>query len=442
MGKAGSLIRQRLEPFHRTVWHTRRGDWSTIQWMGIRLVRTAIFAASQFNRHKGSLRASALTFYSLLSLVPVAALAFGIAKGFGFEKRLQQELLERLAAQQEVMARVIGFAQNMLENTRSGMVAGVGIVVLFWSVIKVLGNIESAFNHIWEVRPRTVARKLTDYLAIVLIGPVLVILSSGVTVFITTHVTDISGRFALLQMAGPAIYAALKLLPYALIWILFTLVYLIMPNTRVRPGSALLAGVLAGTAFQALQGAYIHFQIFVTKYNAIYGSFAALPLFLAWLQTSWLIVLAGGEISHAYQNANRLDLLHADEAMSISETKLLALTICRHVVGLFQRGSPAQTAAQIAEALSISPEVVGRLIDLLVKAGILVKIDLDSGSAKAFQPARDIDGLTVNAVVAAVENVSGERYGTLPLARPAAEALAALHAELERSPANRRIADL
>jgi membrane protein len=441
-GKAGNLAHRWIDAFNRTIWKTRRGERSAIQWLLIRLVRTVILAATHFNRHKGPLRASALTFYSLLSLVPVAAMAFGIAKGFGFEKRLQQELLEKFAAQQEVATRVIDFAQNMLANTKGGIIAGVGIAVLFWSVIKVMGNIENAFNHIWGVRSRHLVRKLTDYLSIMLIGPVLVIMSSSVTVYITSQFSDISGRFALLQMAGPVIYVALKLLPYVLIWLLFTLVYMIMPNTRVRLDSALLAGILAGTTFQVLQAAYIHIQIFVAKYNAIYGSFAALPLFLVWLQASWLIVLFGGEISHAYQNAERLDLLNDEEKMSIFETKILALTICRHVVDGFRRGSPPQTEPQIADSLGISPEVVHRLADRLVDARILVRIDANSDDDKPLQPGRGIDALTVGTVMNALEEAARKGYDNLPEAQPAVEALAAFRAELEQSPANRRIADL
>lgn len=441
-GKNGTRAHRWIGAFNRAIWHTRRGERSAVQWLLIRLVRTAILAVGQFNRHQGPLRASALTFYSLLSLVPVAAMAFGIAKGFGFEKRLQSELLEKFAAQQEVVAQVINFAQNMLDNTKGGMIAGVGVVVLFWAVIKVLGNIENAFNHIWAVQPRNLVRKFTDYLSIMLIGPVLVIMSSSITVYITSQVSDISGRFALLQLAGPAIYVALKLLPYALIWILFTLVYMIMPNTRVRLDSALLGGVLAGTAFQVLQAAYIHFQIFVAKYNAIYGSFAALPLFLVWLQTSWLIVLVGGEISNAYQNAERLDLLDGEKPMSIFDTKLLALTICRHVVNTFRRASPAQTVSQIADALSMSPEVVRRTADLLLRAGILVRIEANTDGDKPLQPARNIDTMTINAVVTAVEEAVEKRYVDLPQAQAAAETLARFRAELEQSSANRRIADL
>lgn len=444
MQKIRTLLTRFIGFFTTTIRHPRRGERSAIQWLLIRLVRTVILSVQGFARHHGTLRASALTFFTLLSLVPVAAMAFGIAKGFGFERRLQRELLDQFSAQQEVVQQVIGFAQNMLDNTKGGMIAGIGVVVLFWSVIKVLSHIENAFNHIWGVRSRTFIRKLSDYLTIMLICPVLVILSGSVTVFITSQVSAISDKFGLLQMVGPAIFIGLKLLPYALIWVLFTLVYIIMPNTRVRFDGALLAGVIAGTAYQAVQAAYIHFQIIVAKYNAIYGSFAALPLFLLWLQISWIIVLIGAEISHAYQNSDRVDETAGGREMSIFRTRLMALTICRHVVGLFHQGRPAQTATQIADELALSPALVDNLSDLLVKGNILVKIGGDSDNGSALQPARDIGRLTVNAVVAALEDVgkNGGPLTHLPDAQTLSETLTEFRSELDRSPSNRLVMDI
>jgi membrane protein len=441
-------IRTPLKPivrfFTTTIWHARRGERSAVQWLLIRLVRTLVLTVRGFSRHQGPLRASSLTFFTLLSLVPVAAMAFGIAKGFGFERRLQQELLDKFSAQEEVVVQVIGFAQNMLDNTKGGMIAGIGIVVLFWAVVKVLGNIENAFNHIWGVRSRTFIRKLSDYLTIMLICPVLVIMSGSVTVFITSQVSAISGRFELLQMVGPAIFVGLKLLPYTLIWVLFTLTYMIMPNTRVRFDGALLAGVIAGSAYQAVQAAYIYFQIIVAKYNAIYGSFAALPLFLMWLQVSWFIVLIGAEISHAYQHSDHMDETSGGQAISISQSRLLALTVCRHVVRLFHQGKPAQTTMQIADALALPPALVDNLTDLLVKGNILVRIDQEGDNDKALQPARDIGNLTVNSVVAAMEDVGeGSRaLARLPDTEMLAETLTALRSELDQSPANRLLRDV
>lgn len=444
MDKIRRLLNRFVGFFTTTLWQARRGEQPAIQWLLIRLMRTVILSYRGFTRHHGPLRASALTFFTLLSLVPVAAMAFGIAKGFGFERRLQQELLEQFSAQQEVVAQVIEFAQNMLDNTKGGIIAGIGVVVLFWAVVKVLGNIESSFNHIWGVRSRSFIRKLSDYLTIMLVCPVLVIMSGSVTVFITSQVSVISGRFELLQMVGPAIYVGLKVLPYTLIWILFTLTYMIMPNTRVRFDGALLAGIIAGSAYQIVQAGYIHFQIIVAKYNAIYGSFAALPLFLLWLQISWFIVLIGAEISHAYQHSEHVDETAGGQALSISRTMLLSLTICRHVVKLFHQGRPAQTAAQIADHLALPPALVDNLSDLLVKGSILVRIDSDSNDGPAFQPARDIGSLTINSVVAALEDV-GKNDGPLPHLQDVetlSETLMALRSELDRSSSNRLLKDV
>ncbi len=433
-----------IDSLDQVVRHARRGQRPVLQWMLIRAARTALLAAEGFTRHHGPLRASALTFYSLLSLVPVAAMAFGIAKGFGFERRLEQELLEKFSSQREVVAQVIGFARNMLENTEGGVIAGVGIVVLFWSVIKVLSNIENSFNHIWTVRSRSPMRKLTDYLTVMLIGPVLVILSSSVTLFITTRATDISGRLPLLWVAGPVLYVALKLLPYFLIWVLFTLVYMIMPNTRVPLTAALPAGVIAGSAFQALQAAYIHFQIFTSKYNAIYGSFAALPLFLLWLQISWFIVLIGAEISHAFQHS--ADVVEADlgKPLRISELRLLALAICRHVVQRFHQNLTALNTAQIAEQLAVAPALVDKVAGLLVQENILVPIQNEESRERFLQPARDIGSLTVNTVLSALEDAGERGYpsSVLPEIREMSRILEALRSELDRSPANRRMVDL
>ena len=440
-------LRQRLQRpvdrFNRKIWQVRHDERSPLQWLLIRLVRTVVMAVQGFARHQGNLRASALTFFTLLSLVPVAAMAFGITKGFGFERRLQQELLEKFAAQQEVVQQVIAFAQNMLNNTKGGVIAGIGVVVLFWAVIKVLSNIESSFNHIWGVRSRPVIRKLSDYLTIMLICPVLVIMSGSLTVYITSQVSAMSDRFAMLQMMGPAIYIGLKLLPFTLIWILFTLIYMIMPNTRVRFDGALLAGIIAGTAYQAVQAFYIHFQIIVAKYNAIYGSFAALPLFLIWLQISWLIVLVGAEISHAFQHSNHVDDTVGGRNLSITETIVLALTVCRHVVHRFDEGREAQPPAMIADALALPPALVDNLCDLLVKGNILVRIAREGKDECALQPAQDIRRLTVNRVIAAIADEGGRRQRLQqPEVKTVMEAVTELRTGLDQSAANRLVMDL
>ena len=200
------------------IWRIRLKDFSQSKSFFVKQLRILLLVVRGFDEDKCYLKASALTFYSLLSIVPVIAMVFGIAKGFGFQEVLQKDLLEKFPAQEEVLIQVFNFAQSLLENTKGGFVAGIGVVILFWTVIKVLGNIEKSFNDIWGVKKsRTWGRKFSDYLSVMLIGPLLLILSSSTTVFITTQVTFITEKFALLGTISSIIFLALKILPYCMI---------------------------------------------------------------------------------------------------------------------------------------------------------------------------------------------------------------------------------
>jgi membrane protein len=280
------------------IWRLQADKLTPRRSFWIRQLRIFLLTIRRFNLDKCELRASALTYYSLLSIVPVVALAFAVAKGFGFEKILAQELMAKLQGHEETAQMIIGFAQSLLENTKGGAIAGVGIVLLFWTVIKVLGNVEKSFNDIWGVKTaRAMGRKFADYLSVMMICPVLLIIASSVTVLITTRVSSMLERLSFMGYLADVLIFVLKLLPYGVIWLVFTFIYVFMPNTKVALKSALWGGIFAGTIYQLVQLAYISFQIGVSNYGAIYGSFAALPLFLVWLQLSWLIVLLGAELS-------------------------------------------------------------------------------------------------------------------------------------------------
>ncbi|GAB6112917.1 YihY/virulence factor BrkB family protein [Desulfomicrobium salsuginis] len=389
------------------LWRTRP-EHGPVPWIVIRLLRTLFLAAKGFDARQGPLHASALTFYSLLSLVPLAAMAFGVAKGFGFEQMLERELLKHFAAQQEVVLQVIGFARNMLDNTKGGLIAGVGVAVLFWSVIKVLGRIEESFNLIWGVTPRPLMRKLSDYLTVMIIGPVLLIMSGSVTVFIASQVSALSSQVGLENVVDPAVSLGLALAPYVLLWVLFALVYMIMPNTRVRLGSAMLGAVLTGSAYQLLQVAYVRFQIGVSSYNAIYGSFAALPLFLVWLQLSWIIVIFGAEIVHAFPDSEFPQAESGCATRSISQTRVLALAICHEVVSRFHRGETPPNEKELSTALDISIAEIHEMTDMLDQAGILSRTA--HGESPALQPARDSSGITVQDVLTAVDNAHARAF--------------------------------
>lgn len=420
-----------------------RRDETFLPWLLVRIARTLTYATQGFEHRQGSSQASALTFYSLLSLVPLAAMALGVAKGFGFEKLLEKELLKHFAAQQEVVGQVMTFARNMLDNTKGGLVAGVGVVALFWSVIKVLGRIEDNFNQIWRVASRPMLRKLSDYLTIMIIAPVLLIMSGSATVFIISQVSALSSQVGLEKVFTPAISLGLALAPYGLIWLLFTLIYLIMPNTRVPLGGAVLGALLAGSAYQLLQIGYVKFQFFVTGYNAIYGSFAALPLFLIWLQLSWVIVLFGAEIAHAFPHADVFEPEGNPLSGSTAQTRLLALAVCHDIVHRFHRDEPGLREADVAREFDISRRQARGIIDLLIRARLVCWVQSDEDSL-LLQPTRDSANITVSDVIAALDNLDASE--SFPEQHPKLAALSLclqrLHIERGASPSNALLRDI
>ncbi len=440
-----SSISDSINFLKRDVWRVRLASLSPVKSFFIRQLRTILLTARGFDKDKCQLRASALTFYTLLSIVPVFAMAFGVAKGFGFEKRLESQLLAKLPGQQEVVSRVIVFANSLLQNTKGGMIAGIGVLVLFWSVVQMLGHIENSFNGIWEVKERrTLGRKLSDYLSIMLVSPVLLIVSGSVTVVITTRARMILGRVAFLGHVGPAIIFALGLLPYLLVSFLFTFMYAIVPNTRVRLKSALYAGVVAGSIYQTLQWAYIHFQIGIAKYNAIYGSFAALPLFLAWLQLSWLIVLFGAEFSFAHQNVDTYEFEQDSGRVSLSFKNLLSLQITRLMVKNVTVGGPPLTETEISQTLQAPIRLVRTLLDELIKSGVIIDVRSEKGTGPAYLPTRDASRLSIMYVIEALEAKGVDR---VPVAeteelKQLRAAIQALKETAERSPDNRLLKDI
>jgi len=427
------------------IWRVRLKDLPRKQSFLIKQLRIFLISVRGFAEDKCRLRASALTFYSLISIVPLAAMAFGIAKGFGFEKHLQRELLEQFQGQEEIITRVITFANSLLINTKGGVIAGVGIVVLFWAVIKVLWNIETSFNDIWGIRePRSLGRKFSDYLSVILLCPILMIISSSVTVFITTHVTLIMDKIALLGIFSPLISFVLNVLPYGIIWILFSFLYIFMPNTKVRFRSGILAGIIAGTIYQILQFGYITFQVGAAKYNAIYGSFAALPLFLIWLQLSWLIVLFGAEFSFAHQNVDTYEFEPDSLKISGSFKRLLSLQISHLLVANFSGGGSPLTATQISHRLEIPIRLVHQILFELNACGIVSDTQTQEHKESGYQPARDIHTLTIQFVIDSLEDRGTD---AIPVAKTAesealSEILRTFRDEVTHSPSNRLLKDI
>lgn len=431
--------------FTHGIWQLNKEELNRPKGLFLKPIRIVLLTVRGYVRDNCALQASALTFYTLLSIVPVVAMAFGIAKGFGLEQRLESQLYLRFAGQEEVLTRVIGFANSLLENTKGGLIAGIGVVLLFWSAIKVLNHIENTLNHIWKVNARSFVRKFTDYLTIMIISPLLVIVSSSANVFITTQVKAITGKLALLEAASPLIYTLLKLLPFGLVWLLFFMIYIIMPNTHVRISSALVAGVIGGTIYQLTQGIYISAQVLVSKYNAIYGSFAALPLFLFWLQISWMIVLLGAEIAYAHQHVSHYTMATDYSKTSPDFRRRFAVHILKLIIQRFQDGHPPLTAEDISKRLKAPFLLVEQLAEQLCHGGLISKLEGKKGNGPcAFQPARDIHSITIASVIEALDKRGEKQFpvDSDPEFAAVSQAVEDVRKEMEGSKANQLVKDL
>lgn len=375
--------------------------------------RSSGFAACFYNAARGfgadlcSLRASALTFYSLLSIVPVIAMLFGVAKGFGFEEMLQQKLMEQIPDQEKMMIQLIGFSRNLLDNARGGLVAGVGIGVLFVTVIKMVANIEDSFNHIWKLKHgRSLARKVNDYLSPVVLLPVLLLMSGSISVLVRTKISALSAYEYVPDLGVRLVLYTLNYIPFLILWGLFAFLFIYLPNTAVRLKPGVIAGFITAVGFQLLQWAVISLQVGVSSYNVIYGGFSVLPLFVTWLQITWMVVLFGAELCFSLDNPSVPSADAVESALSISQQKQVALRIVHLVVARMRADEEPLADCAIAGYLSLPVSRAREVIELLVEGGVLARIQTGTRLESRYLPARDPGAMTLVSVIADFERAA------------------------------------
>lgn len=447
---------KRIATFLREdIWRVRPSDLPKLHAAGLRLLRIMIASAREFEMDKCVLRASALTYYTLLAIVPMVAMAFGIAKGFGMQSLLEdriraaftsplegditasplrgveandaeamEEALEavdaadgngdaaegQLAWQQEMAERIIEYSNSMLESVQGGVVAGIGVAILFFTIIRGIGNIERSFNEIWGVtKERTMLRKITDYLSFMVIGPILLVSSGSLTVFIAAQIETGLEKIPFLGFAGGLMFATLRLLPIVILVILFTFAYMFLPNGKVNLKSALIGGIVGGILAWATQVVYVQFQIGASRASAVYGSFAALPLFLVWVQTTWLIVLYGAELAFAHQNVETYEYQEDSEAASVEFRRLAALAVAHQAAAAMVEERDPPTSEELGRRLNLPIRFVNRVCKQLHEARILAAVQLSKEEkSTGWQPAIDLDKLTVEAVVRRLDKVGSK----------------------------------
>jgi membrane protein len=385
-----NLIRSLWLFFTVTIFQRKDESYKSgfIRWW-VRQYKLVFYTARGLIDHGTMVRSAALTFYTLMSIVPVAALVFALVKGFGLTETLTQSIYSLFPQHREIVEYIVVFAEKAIANAQGGVVAFVGVILLFWTVVRVFGSIESAFNNIWEVKvSRSFVKKTTDYIAVVVITPVLWVVATT------------AGRYAGHLLGLDAYNELYNILSYGLsflvIWAMFSFIYLVVPNTSVKFINAFKAGIVTGTIFLCFQYGYIELQRYMTSYNAIYGSFAALPLFLIWVQWSWQILLFGGELSFAYQNITRFTEERESLHVSYDYRRQVSLAVMLLVARLFRDGHGPVSAESIHTELRLPTRIVNDVLYSLVSAHLLVSVRSDVDDRELlFSPAVDIHSLTL-----------------------------------------------
>ena len=398
----GRRIDAIIQFFQTDIWRINQDDVSPLKFLFLEIAKKLVLAVRFFTTKRVMQKASALTYSTLLAIVPITAVVFAIARGFGYNKYIEVWFRDAFESQPQVAEVIIGFVNSYLVHTKSGVFLGIGLIFMLYTVLMLVSNVEDSFNEIWQVKkPRSIFRTFTDYIAMFFLFPIIIVLTSGISIFMAT-IADSMPDFLLL---GPAMRFLIDLLPYVLMSGMFIALYIFMPNTHVKPINAVVPGILAGFAMQGLQIFYIHSQMFLSSYNAIYGSFAALPLFMLWLQISWTICLFGDELSYTNQNLDYYDYDANTGEISHRYQILLNALLLSRICKRFANGQKPLTALELSKQTTIPIRIVNDLLFEQMQAGLIIEITADEkGETSCFMPAEDIKNLTLGAMIDRMES--------------------------------------
>ena len=391
------------EKVENQISYCTSGVWSdprkTIK---VRLVKTINLTIQAFLNRDLQIKSMAITYQTVFAMVPALALLLAISKGFGFQDIVEKELYTYFPSQSKALGAALGFVDSYLAEASSGVLVGVGLIVLLWTLISLLSNIEDAFNNIWDIKiGRNTIQKVKDYIAIFLLIPVLMIMSSGISLFMSSTVLA-AVPFAFMT---PMVNAIMELIPVILTWGAFTLCFWLIPNTKVEFKYAAISGAFSAIAFEIMQLLFLNGQIYVSKYNAIYGSFAFLPLMLIWLQLSWLLLLSGCGLTYSLQNVFSYNFFGNLTSISESYYREVLLVVTAVVYRRFHNGLPAPTRNGLSMKYGLPIRLVSSITDKLHKAGLIQLNESNGGKDDpGLIPTTDTDKILVKDVVARVES--------------------------------------
>lgn len=367
------------------IWHLDKRDEKHKNLFFINIVKAFILTYRNINISALMTRASALTYSTLLSIIPLLAVLFAIASGFGFQDVLRGQLAAFLGGQAVVLEKSMDYTQKSIEYAHEGIFLGVGLLLLFYTVISLLMDIENAFNSIWGVESRSIYRMFTDYLALLIILPLVLVTNAGLNIFLSS--ID-------LGFVNVVVTPFIKVAPFLLTIMMFTFMFMYIPNTKVKFSAAFLGGLFTGCLFQIFQMLYISGQIWIVKYNAIYGSFAILPLLLLWLQVTWVFILVGLRLSFSFQNIFIFSYEYEIKNISKRYNDFVMLMSAALIVKKFSVGETC-TDEDISQTFKIPSKLNSDCLSYLKKVGLIEQVK-SKEAQQSYVPAIDISQITIS----------------------------------------------
>lgn len=388
------------------LWRVIPSEISQKRRRGYNLLKVISLAIKRYQVDNLQRSASALTYSTFLSIIPLIAVLLAIAKGFGFDNIIESQLFEYFPGQREVLVQVLEFANSYMEHTKDAWFLGLGILLLLYTVYNLISSIEDTFNMIWQVpQGRSYLRRYTDYFSGFLLLPVLLVCSSGASIFFTATFNTLKEY----ELLAPIYEIIITVIPFIITIFVFTALYMFMPNTKVRFKHAFYAGIFAAVGFQVFQYLYVNGQIWVSKYNAIYGSFAFLPLLLLWMQLSWVICLIGAEIAYAGQNVQNYEFESDSKNISRRYLDFLTLAITTLIVKRFVDGKKPYTAMEISFEHKIPIRLTTHVIYYLIELGIVNELK-ENESYPTYQPGIDVNKLSLSYFFSLIDQFGSENF--------------------------------
>jgi membrane protein len=407
MPKSKPKLMQNIRQFFfHDLWHADTKLLPKYKEFGYTVVKIVSVTYDEWETGRLVYRASALTYFTLLSIVPVFALLFGVAKGFGMDALLTQWMQDHLDWAGDALPTILSFTKSLLAHTKGGLIAGISLLFIFYSVIQMLGHIERALNDIRYVeKQRTWVRRFTDYLTMMILTPVFLIASSSAMIYLSHTLKTVADQNEISWLFR----AFFSFVPYLMSWVLFACMYTIMPNAKVKIKPVIIASIIAGSVFQLWQFVYVNFQVGVANYNAIYGSFAALPLLLIFLYYTWIIFLLGANIAYIIENIKRIEIERNVVSLSMRKQKIAYLFLVHYIVKCFERREEPPVVLTLAKAIKLPEHVIQSMLTKLTDAGILREMVLHGSDKTGYQPAFAIVQMTLGMLMETIEKKIDEQ---------------------------------